>query len=383
MARSLLIAAALVVWAPAATAVVAPAPPITAWVEQLGEPVPARQAEAIRRLQWQGEAALAHLRRAVLHHPQPRVRKLAADLVARIERGEVAVIGTGINYWFNRVAFTRDGRHAIVTGGGVILMDLLEGKEVRRDLELAFARNGLDLSADGKRFATGHQNDRVVRIGEVATGKVTQTLQGHTAGVFAVAFSPHADRLVSGSTDRSLRLWDVKTGKELRRFPEITDQVRSVAYSADGKQILSGHCGPGSDFAVRLWDVEGGKELHRLKSHQQEVTAVLFLPDGKRAVSTGSDGAAIIWDLTTGKDIRRMMHAGGIRGAALSPDGKRLLTAGFGDRTVRLWDLATAREQRRFVGHDTAVLGVAFSSDGAFALSCDARATVRLWRLPK
>ncbi len=339
--RPLLIVGLLALAVTTATPMVVPPAPIAVWIEQLGDRVPARRDEASRRLQRQGEAALPLLRNAARRHPQPRVRQLAVAIAARIDRGEILAMGSGTGYWFNRVAFTPDGRYAVVTGGGVIVMDLLQGKEVRRSLELAFARRGLALSADGKQFATGHQNDRMVRIGEVATGRVTHNLQGHTAGVDAVAFSPHADRLVSGGLDRTLRLWDLKTGKEIRRFPGITDQIHSVAYAADGKRIVSGHGGPGSDFAVRLWDADSGKELRRLKGHRQDVSAVFFFPDGKRAVSTGNDGAAIVWDLTNGKEVRRMTHPGGIHGAVPAPDGKRLLTAGFGDRTVRLWDLAS------------------------------------------
>jgi WD40 repeat protein len=381
--RSLLAVALLGVLASRAPTLPVPAAPFDVWIEQLGSANPAAQLAASTRLLSQGEEALPALHKAVRQHPHPRVRKLAAEVASRIERGEIITIGNGSNYWFNRVAFTPQGRHAVVTGGAVILIDLVEGKEIRRDLELPFARIGLALSPDGKQFVTGHQNDRVVRIGDVATCKVTQMLQGHKGGVHAVAFSPNGDRVVTGSLDTTLRLWDAKTGKEIRQFPGIADQVRSVAFAADGKQILSGHAGPGSDFAVRLWDVASGKELRRLKGHTQEVTAVCFAPDGKTALSTGSDGAAIVWDLAKGKELRRMTHTGGIYGAALAPDGTRLLTAGFGDRTVRLWDVATARELKRFEGHGGAALGVAFSADGGFALSCDARATVRLWRLPK
>jgi WD40 repeat protein len=384
LVRAVLPLAALLALAPAASPVLAPAAPIDEWIEQLADSSAARSLEASQQLQRCGEPALAKLRKLARQHPLPVVRKRAAEVVARIERGEVVTISaSNPGYWFNRVAFTPDGRYAVVTGGAVIVMDLLQGKEVRRTLELAFARLGLALSPDGSKFATGHQGDRVVRIGEVETGKVTLMLQGHQGGVQAVAFSPKADRLVSGSLDKTLRLWDLKTGKEIRQFPGIADQVRSVDYSADGKWILSGHFGPGSDFLVRWWDVDGGMEVHKLKGHTQDVTAVFFLPGGKTAVSTGMDGAAIVWDLVKAKEVRRMTQTGGIYGAAVSPDGKRLLTAGFGDRTVRLWELPTGRELKRFEGHGGAALGVAFSQGGELALSSDARATVRLWQLPK
>ena len=352
------------------------------WIEQLGHPDKLKQTEARQRLQRLGEPALSRLRAAAKSHPQPVVRKVIAEVAACIERGEILSIGTGASYWFNRVAFTHDGRHALVTGGALIVMDLLDGKESRRDLELAFARLGLAISNDGKQFATGHQYDPVVRIGDIKTGKVTQTLQGHKAGVHAVAFSPQADRLVSAGLDGTLRLWDLKTGKEVKRFPGITDLVRSVDFSGDGKRILSGHSGAKSEFLVRLWDPETGKEIYSLKGHSQDVTAVFFLPDGRSAVSAGMDGIAILWNLNNGKETRRMTHKGGIYGAALSSDGKRLLTAGFGDKTVRLWELDSGKELRSFGNHGGAALGVAFSRDGHFALSSDARATIRMWRLP-
>jgi WD40 repeat protein len=367
----------------AALAVPAPAPPIDEWIDQLGQPEPAKRDDARRKLQRLGEPALDKVRKAAKEHPKPAVRQLCGQIADCIERGEVLAIGTGASYWFNRVAFVDDGRHALVTGGAVITMDLLDGKEVRRDLELNFARLGLAISADGKQFATGHQHDNVIHIGEVKTSKVTQNLGGHKDGVHAVAFSADGRRLVSGSLDGTLRLWDLKTGKEIKQFPGIRDQIRSVDYSADGKQILSGHLGPKSEFLVRLWDVDARKEVRSLKGHAKDVTAVFFHPDGKSAVSTSMDGTAIVWNLDEGKEIRRMKHDGGIYGAALSHDGKRLLTAGFSDRTVRLWDVESGKELKSFANHGGAALGVDFSKDGRLALSCDARATVRLWRLPK
>ena len=100
-------------------------------------------------------------------HTSQLVRAMANDVAACIQRGEILSIGSGASYWFNRVAFSDDGRHALVTGGALIIMDLLEAKEVGRAMELQYARLGLAITRDGKQYATGHQGDVNVRIGEV------------------------------------------------------------------------------------------------------------------------------------------------------------------------------------------------------------------------
>jgi WD40 repeat protein len=357
---------------------------IDRFIDQLGDPDPSRRQDAAKGLASFGERAIAPLRAAAKGHAVPAVRNHAAMVLAAIERDLHLVIGNGATgYWLNRVALTPDGKRVVATGGAVILYDPEAGKEIRRYLELNFARCGFALSRDGKQFVTGHQYDRVVRLGELETGKVLRNFEGHTAGVWAVALSPDGHRIASGGDDRTLRLWDADNVKELKQFPGIADGIRALDFSADGKRLASGHNGPESTFLVRLWDVEGGKEIRSFNGHTKDVSAVRFTPDGKTLLSTGMDGEVILWDVEGGKEIRKMSHGGGVRDAALSPDGKRALTGGFGDKTVRLWELATGKELRAFEGHAGAVLGVAFSGDGRRAVSSDARCTVRFWKLPQ
>jgi len=47
-------------------------------------------------------------------------------------------------------------------------------------------------------------------------GRQVHTLTGHSGGVWAVAFSPDGDRVVSGSKDRLVKIWDIETGAEVR-----------------------------------------------------------------------------------------------------------------------------------------------------------------------
>jgi eukaryotic-like serine/threonine-protein kinase len=52
-----------------------------------------------------------------------------------------------------------------------------------------------------------------VKLWEVATGKNTATLKGHTQNVRCVAFSPDGKTLASGSADGTIRLWDFPAAK--------------------------------------------------------------------------------------------------------------------------------------------------------------------------
>jgi WD40 repeat protein len=355
-------------------------------IEQLGDDDFETRETASKKLFQISEPALAALRKAAEKHNDPEIKARSAQLVARIEKelsGEILTFGSGAGYWLNRVAFTPDGKQAVVTGGAVILYDLETGKELHRTLELSFARCGLALTRDGKQFVTGHQHDKVVRLGEVQTGKVVQTFEGHTAGVYGIALSPDDKYVLSGSNDKTLRLWDAKTGKEVRQFEGVTDMIGSAAYSPDGKRVAAGPHGDHNSGSVRVWDAATGKQVREFKGHSGAVPAVMFTPDNRFLVSASMDAKVIVWDLETGKEVRRWTHPGGVYGAAMSPDGKRVLTAGFGDATVRLWEVATGREIRRYEGHEPAALGVAFSADGKRALATTSRCMVHYWKLPE
>jgi WD40 repeat protein len=216
-----------------------------------------------------------------------------------------------------------------------------------------------------------------MRLWDVAEGKELRRFEGHTGGVWAVAFSPDGRHALSGGggvyrgndwvwdADPTMRLWDLQTGREVRRFEGHTGQVLGVAFASDGRHAVSG----GTDLVLRVWEVKTGRELRRLEGHTALVLSVTGSPDGRHVLSTSRDGSVRLWDVESGKEVRRFEgHNGWVMAAVLSPDGRRVLSGGA-DHTVRLWDTASGKELRRFAGHTTMVLRVAFSPDGRWALS--------------
>src|SRR5258708_12911402 len=108
-------------------------------------------------------------------------------------------------------------------------------------------RPGATAQAQGTQPISVSNADKVQRIA---------LLQGHTAAVFGLAFSPDGKMLASGGIDKTVRVWDVKTAKQTAQFDGHTKQVILVRFSADGATVFS----MGYDPALRLWDVKSGKQ---------------------------------------------------------------------------------------------------------------------------
>ena len=237
---------------------------------------------------------------------------------------------------------------------------------------------------DGKTIA-GAGYDNTVWLWDVATGQLKNTLVGHT-----VAFSPDGttlaitnrhlglrvwDGIISASTDyNTVRLWDMASGQLKNTLVGHTDEVDSMVFAPDGKTIASASA---YDGTVRLWDAETG-QLKISLDHFNFVFSVAFAPDGKTIASAVGDKAVRLWDAETGQLKNTLeWHAGGVLSVAFAPDGKTIASASA-DGIIQLWDVASGQLKNTMEGHTYQVYSVAFSPDGTTLASTDYD-TVRLW----
>jgi WD40 repeat protein len=201
------------------------------------------------------------------------------------------------------------------------------------------------------------------------------TLRGHTAPVFAVAFSPDGSHLATASNDGTVKVWDVTRGTELATLRGHRAGVGSVAYSPDGSRIASGS----GDGTVKVWDANSGTEITTLRGHTDSVHCVAYSPDGSR-LATGDNQKAKVWDTKTNAEVVTLRgHTDSVMSVAYSPDGSRIATAsGNHDRTVKVWDAKSGTEIATLRGHTAQVFSVAFSSDGSYLTSASYDG-VRVW----
>jgi serine/threonine protein kinase len=119
------------------------------------------------------------------------------------------------------------------------------------------------------------------------------------------------------------------------------------------------------------------RECRRLLGHTEEARAVAFAPGGGCVLSGSRDGTLRMWDPLRGTELARWeAHPGGVHDVAFTPDGARALSCGSDGWCV--WDTATAHLLGRCAAHAGDVLCLAPTPDGRRVLSGGQDQTVRL-----
>jgi eukaryotic-like serine/threonine-protein kinase len=285
------------------------------------------------------------------------------------------------------LAFGPDSRLIASAGQeSVRLWDVEAGKEI---FHLGGAQQCLSFRPDGKRLATGGQDD-TVQVWDVegaAGGRQPTRLQqfaGHTGRISTVAFRPDGQQVASASTGSQdgrkageVFLWDPETGVRTGQLPELKASALSLAWRPDGQRLAT----LTADGTVQVWEPAAGKEVRSLRpapafgSSYLALGVVAFSPDGKRLAAASSNALdihqraeVVVWDADTGEVLTRMAgHSAPVSGLSFTPDGQRLASASWDINRgavgeVKLWDVATGTEILTLRGH----VAVDFSPDGRF-----------------
>jgi WD40 repeat protein len=88
-------------------------------------------------------------------------------------------------------------------------------------------------------------------VWDAATGRLMSGPLRHKEMVWAVAFSPDSQMVLTGSEDGTARLWDASTGMPVGPQLWHRKAVQAVAFSPVGDCVLTGS----EDGTAGLWDV--------------------------------------------------------------------------------------------------------------------------------
>ena len=256
------------------------------------------------------------------------------------------------------LAFSPDGATLAIAGTDTMirLRDLATGELTNTMGGYGSLVNDLAFSADGRRLAviTGGTEDRSVKVWSLRETVGVRLLSGHYRQVRDVAFS-HSH--VASADISGVRLWNLTAPDDSLPLTGKLGEGRRVAFSSDGALLAV------AGKALALWDVGADKPGHILAA-VDDSRFVTFAPG--RLVSSGRSGDIKQWELASGQLIRTIapLQKRLISAIAVHPDGKVIVRA-VGSQ-MELFDAAsgTLTETLDVAAH-MAITSLDFSADGA------------------
>ncbi|MEH2239140.1 nSTAND1 domain-containing NTPase [Nostoc sp.] len=253
-----------------------------------------------------------------------------------------------------------------------VLQQVISGTQERNRLEGHSAEVlSVSFSPDGKTIVSASNDKTAILWGR--DGTKVRTLTGHTGTVRSVSFSPDGQMIATASFDRTIKLWRTSDGTLIRTLNGHTAEVLSLSWSGNGETIATGS----ADRTAKIWQVSDGHLLRTFSGYRDFVTSVSFSPDGKMLAIASADKTVKLWSVSNGQLQKTLLgHSAAVSSVAFSPDGQ--IASASEDKTVRLWR-RDGTLLRIIPAHNAEVLSVNFSHDGQTLASTSADSTIKLW----
>lgn len=250
-------------------------------------------------------------------------------------------------------------------------------------LSVAFCTDGIHLIS-----GSNDQSIRVWKLEQTSAGKfqgqTIRILDGHYAGVGALAIHPHSvgtqALLVSGSGDKTVRLWSLPSGHLHSIWRGHSKWLQALTFTAQGRLLVAGQDGQ----SIRVWDGTTGRTLHTLYGHEGTAEKLAFSANGALLASGGWDKTGCIWALSQNKAQHTLQgHTEAIVAVVIGAgsQGQSLIASGGLDQTVQLWDGATGSRLACWSGHRNRVVAFAFHPNGTMLASGSWDQRIGLWDL--
>jgi WD40 repeat protein len=259
----------------------------------------------------------------------------------------------------NSVDVTGDGRWVVSVSNDAIVKvwDVQTGRVVRLALKDQYTfHDRVAVTADGRWvavlwhfYASSHSG---VDIYDIKTGKKERTLSFHSGfpgpGIYRVtdmAMMADGRWIACALETRQIRVCDIKTGHVVQTLKGPMAEIKDVAISADGKWVVSAF----ADTTIKVWDLVKGEAVHTLQGHTKAVTHVRMTADCLWVVSVSDDNTLRVWDPRTGETIRILKYTGRIYDIAISADGRWIVSVS-NDKLLKVVNLTTGKVMLSFPG---------------------------------
>jgi len=221
-------------------------------------------------------------------------------------------------------------------------------------------------------FATGAA-DRVIKIWDLASGKLKLSLTGHVSVVRGLAVSARQPYLFSCGEDRQVKCWDLEYNKVIRHYHGHLSAVYDLALHPTLDVLVS--CG--RDSSARVWDMRTKVNIHTLSGHTNTVSSVLTSATEPQVITASNDSTVRLWDLAAGKSLATLTnHKKSVRGLVAHP--KLMMFASGGPDNIKQWKCPEGKFIQNLSGHNAIVNCLAVNADGVLVSGAD-NGTIYFW----
>jgi len=169
--------------------------------------------------------------------------------------------------------------------------------------------------------------------------KDIRATRAHKGQASAIAFDKNGHILASCGTDAAVRLYEVKSGSLLDTLSGHTASILDIDFSSDEKLIMAA----GNDARALIWSMETKRQRMVLTGHTSKICACSFSTDAKQAYTGSYDRTVRIWDMQTGRKSHTIDCGSAVNYLSVCAGGNILGTAHL-DRSVRLWSSRDGEE---------------------------------------
>lgn len=207
-------------------------------------------------------------------------------------------------------------------------------------------------------FATGAA-DRVIKIWDLASGKLKLSLTGHVSTVRGLAVSPRHPYLFSCGEDRQVKCWDLEYNKVIRHYHGHL----SAVYSMSLHPTLDVLATAGRDSTARIWDMRTKANIHTLCGHTNTVASVVTQAANPQIITGSHDSTVRLWDLVAGKSMCTLTnHKKSVRSVVLHPS--LYMFASASPDNIKQWRCPEGNFVQNLAGHNTIVNCMAVNPEG-------------------
>jgi WD40 repeat protein len=249
---------------------------------------------------------------------------------------------------FDAIAFSPDGQ--LIAGAGYdgiirlwktstgTLAFALKGHN-RYVSHLAFSPDGRWLAStsyDGTLRLWNISFNKQLFLWQLVNAKPIHVLANiHAGWVCAVAFNPVGQEVASVGEDGIVKLWNVAQGRLTKTLKGHEGMTQSVAFSANGKLVASS----GKDNSIKIWDRVEGTVIHTMPG-TSEANALMFSENSQNLLSGNSDCNIKVWQTSNGQLVGNLTgHSDLVHSIDLSLD-RKYLVSGSADKTLKIWKIS-------------------------------------------